>query len=220
MISRQIHQLWVGPKAIPEREKQWCDELQKMNCSTWNYRFHGNEVLERYGTDPYLKHLLGSNVEWAFVSDRIRCLLLRDHGGVWLDTDCRPIVPLDTLKIWDMAHVSFAYGFRSPDRPGVALHRGIALVDNHFLASGPRSRMIERLLQTWTPSEPKVNGHRIGTQILRYTDYDCAALHYRYFHDMQTGPETIVLHDPNNLGSWVEDPRKPPTVKHGEVLVL
>lgn len=170
---------------------------------TWRYRCHGNELLERFKDDPYVKALLDLKEKWAFITDRLRVLLLRDEGGVWLDADCQPVRPLDTLPIWDLPHIEFAAGMRSPHRKEVALYRGVPIIDNTFLASIPNGHMIRRLASLWTPEAPVVTGHRCGIAIMEAVDYTSAIVNHRYFYAEQTYPETIVLHDAHNLASWL-----------------
>lgn len=207
MIPRILHQGWIGPKPMPDRERAWCDQMGKMNPG-WKHHVFGNEILERYGNDPYVKALIDLKKAWAFVCDRIRMLLLRDEGGVWLDPDCQPMRPLDTIKdIWD-GHATFVAGFRSPDRPDVALHRGVTLLDNTFLASAKGSRMAERILSLWRPQNVIVDGHAVGVEIFRNCYSDVVLLNHRYFYATQQLPESIVLHDSHNLASWVAQTRQ------------
>jgi len=202
-IPRKIHQGWIGPKPMPERETAWCAAMKQMNPD-FEHKVFGNEVLDRYGRDPYVSELVSQCEAWAFICDRIRCLLLRDEGGIWLDPDCQPIRPLSRLDhIWNDSKVQFVTSFRHPLRPGVALHRGVTLADNTFMASAPGSRDIKRVMEAWTPLRPLVNGHDIGIQTLIYGEYpETAWLPYKYFYDLTTGPDTLVLHDCHNSGSW------------------
>jgi hypothetical protein len=207
MVPRIIHQCWCGPKPIPEREKQWCALMRKMN-PTWDVRFYGNEILEEYEKDIYVRALISMEKPWAFVTDRLRMLLLRDLGGVWIDPDAQPIRPFDTLNpLWD-GPATFVAGFRSPDRPQVALHRNVSLIDNTFLASAPNSRMCQRILSLWRPTTVVVDGHAVGVEIIRNCHSDVVLLNHRYFYSMQNVPETIVLHDNQNLESWVKETRE------------
>lgn len=207
MIPRLITQIYIGPNALSERDANWCLQMKRMN-PTWTHRLLGNELLERYGNDPYVKRLLEMNASWAFVCDRLRILILAEEGGIYIDTDAQPIRPLDTLKFWDRSTTEFVYGIRNPNRPGVALHRGVAAVDNTVLASAPQSRMVRRLLDCWTPKDVEIKGHRIGITILTHADDTCVGLGYKAFYDMAPSPETILLHDPHNAGSWVKNPAK------------
>lgn len=189
---------------MPDREKAWCEQMKTLNREFEHHVF-GNEILERYGRDPYVAELVSKGEAHAFVVDRLRCLLLRDEGGIWLDPDCQPVRSLGMLNhIWDDPKLTFVHGLRPPLRPGVALHRGVTLADNTFLASAPNSRVISRVLEAWTPARPLVNGHDIGIQVLTYIDHDVCTLGYKYFYDLNQGPDTIVLHDGHNSGSWVE----------------
>lgn len=178
--------------------------MKRMN-PTWKHRLWGNEVLEKYGQDPYVKALLDRNRPKAFVCDRIRALMLQESGGTWLDPDCEPVRPLDTLaKLWDAPEVEFVMGLRSPYRPRVALHRGVTLCDNTFVASAPNSRLIRRVLNLWRPESIQVDGHACGVEVLANLDgITDRMVGYRYFYDLEQGPQTIVLHDSHNLGSWV-----------------
>lgn len=207
MISRILHSGWIGPKPMPDREKAWCEQMRRMN-PTWKYRLFGNEIMERFGKDPYVQELVSLGKPWAFTCDRVRCLLLREEGGVWLDPDCQPLKPLDNLSaLWD-GPATFAAGFRSPHRPEVALHRGVTLVDNTFLASAPNSRMINRLCDLWRPNRVVVDGHACGCEIIANADTDTAMLGFKYFYADHPMPESICLHDPHNLSSWVDQTRQ------------
>lgn len=206
MIPRRIFQLWIGFSPIPEREKQWCEQMKRMNPD-FAYELCGNELLDRYKENPFLTHMLAKGEKWAYVSDLLRILLLKDEGGVYLDADCQPIRPLNTLPIWDDPKLDFVTALRSPHRKEVALHRGVSLVDNTFLASAKGGRMVTRLESLWTPAavtgEAVVNGNRVGIAILENSSYDTLLLNYRYIYALESFPETIVLHDGTNLGSWV-----------------
>lgn len=190
---------------MPEREKGWCAEMKRLNPS-WEHVVFGNEIMETYGQDPYVRALQSLDKPKAFIVDRLRMLLLRDRGGIWLDPDCQPVRPLDTISFaWDSSF-TFIYSARSPDRPDVALHRGVTLFDNTFLASAPNSRMCQRILSLWRPQNVVIDGHAVGVEILRHHNLgmlDAVSLPYHYFYNTQMTPETIVLHDNQNLASWV-----------------
>lgn len=208
MIPRRIIQGWVGPNPMPEREQQWCAQMKAMNPK-WEHLLFGNEMLEKHGQDPYVRAMLIQKRPWAFVCDRIRALILNEVGGIWMDPDCQPIRPLDNLaKIWDAPEVEFVTSCRSPYRPRVALQRGVNLMDNTVMASAPKSRMIKRILALWRPEAMQVDGGCCGREALAHLDgFSDRMLGYQYFYDLEQGPNTIVLHDCHNLGSWVPQVR-------------
>ena len=87
-----------------------------------NLKFFGhNEIMGRYGQDPYVRRLYAMKESLAFIADRLRLLVLRDEGGFWVDSDVdfqRPLSLLD--KICARPEVDFVTGVRNPWRPHVA----------------------------------------------------------------------------------------------------
>lgn len=214
MIPRICTQIWVGPKPIPAREATWAKQLAAMNPD-WKHRLHGNEALERFAADPYLRELQDRKESLAFVADRLRVLILREEGGIYIDADSQPVHPLSILdQYWNAPHVTFVSGYRNPLKPKVALHRGISFVDNTFFASAPGSRMINRIAQIWTPTRVVIDGHAFGIEVLMaQLPSDTVLLPHQYFYNDRATPETICLHDDHNLASWTkETQRKQQTV--------
>lgn len=211
-INRTIHQIWIGDKPIPADCKAWCSEWKSLHRG-WEYHLWGNELFEKYADDPYVSFMNNSNEKLAFVSDRFRVLLLREFGGVYLDADCLPVRKLDTIAhILDRPDVDFVTGLRPPDRKFVALHRGISLVDNTVMLSAKNGRMINRICSLYTPESRKQNGYSMGLEVIRHADHTTVLLNSRYFYGSSPTPETILLHDNHNLGSW--SPVKVPHPNH------
>lgn len=186
-----------------------CEVMRVLNTKNgWSYTLHRDEILERYKDDPYVKKLQVEKENVAFVVDRLRVLLLRDEGGVYCDADCRAVRPFSVVGGIAMAHWDFMYGARNPHRPGVALHRGIALVDNTVLGSAKNGRMINQLCDLYKPSNRQwlQNGVSIGHAILGNEDWTTMGLNYRYFYADSVSTETIVLHDTMNFASWLQHP--------------
>lgn len=197
---------------MPEREVKWCAMTAVMN-PTWKHTLFGNEALEHFGQDPYVRAMVLRKRPWAFIADRIRVLLLLEHGGIWLDPDCQPIRPLDTLPMWDEPKVEFVMSGRSPYRARVALSRGINVFDNTFMASAPNGRIMRRIAALWCPEMMTgtnvIDGGCCGREAFANLDgYTDRVIGYRAFYDMETTPQTIMLHDAANLGSWVAELQK------------
>lgn len=197
---------------MPDREKKWCEQTQQMNSATWTYHCFGNEALDKYAqTDPYVKTMLDRKRPYAFICDRIRVLMLMETGGAWIDPDAQPIRPLDTLsKIWDDPQVEFVMGCRNPFRHMVALSRGVTFCDNTYIFSAPNSRLIRRIAALWRPEMMQgmavVNGNACGLEVLANLDgITDRLLGYRAFYDVEVTPQTLMLHDPHNLGSWTKE---------------
>ncbi len=190
---------------MPENLRRFSAKMESINRN-FRYRLYGDELLEQYKADPYVKTMLERKTKLAFVADRLRCLVLRDEGGIYVDADAEPVKSFSALNhILERPDVDFVTGIRCPFRHGVALHKGISLVDNTVLLSAPNGRMINRLLSLWTPKTPVVSGYNIGLEVLNSADYDTCLLNYKYFYSELPCPEALALHDGINLGSWVNN---------------
>lgn len=201
-VPKSIIQIWIGNTPMPAEMQEWCAQWKALHRD-WEYRLWGQDGLDLYADDPYLRHLQAEEKQ-AFVADRLRVLLLRDFGGIYLDCDCFPVRPFRSIQhILDAPEVDFVAGMRSPDRKFIALHRGISFVDNTVMCSAKGGRMAHRLCGLYRPDAKKQTGYHMGLEVLRHADGSSVRLlGYRYFYAEQSFPETICLHDGNNLGSW------------------
>ena len=205
MIPKFAFSVWVGGQP-PRNIVQLTEKAKRIvESGGWSYKFYGPEIMDTYGSDPYVRRLLGMKESLAFVVDRIRLLLLRDHGGWWVDSDCEFIKPMSILNsICDSPRVDFVTGVRNPWRPHVALHRGVAMVDNTVMGSVKGGKMVSRILALYTADKPKQTGHDAGIEVLRTADESTVLLNYKYFytHAPDNFPETIMYHDDRNSYSW------------------
>lgn len=191
---------------MPGNCVDWCAHMKGLHHG-WNYRLHKDELLLRYQNDPYVKELMERGEKWAFVADRLRVLLLRDEGGVYVDCDAMPVRSFDSISsVLQNPRTDFVTGLRSPYRKMVALHRGVSLVDNTVMISAKGGRMIARLASLWTPGKEKQTGYDMGIEVLTNADDSTVLLNWRYFYSDKAHAETIILHDSINLGSWIPKP--------------
>ena len=92
-IPKKIHHVWVGDcKPTPRMEacmESWKKHLPDYEIFRWN---EGNSPMGH----PYTARM-HQKKKWAFVSDYIRFWALKEHGGLYLDTDMEVLKPLDDL---------------------------------------------------------------------------------------------------------------------------
>jgi len=198
-IPKIIHQLWVGDTLIPTHCQEYVDLMKKLHPN-WNVKLWGNEIFHVYKDDIYLKSYLKDpeSYKWAFICDRLRLLLLRDFGGIYVDVDAKPIRPFDNiLKKLHPEHTFFA-GLKPSQTPHT-------LIDCTVYGSVPNSRAIDLALSTYY-SVTWANGCEMFSDILiSEMDTDIALFGHRYFYGNDPLDELcIVLHDieETRLFSW------------------
>lgn len=201
MIPKILHEVYIGE--IPAREAEFCQRMEALNPD-FTYKLHRDELLEKHCRDPYVRQMISQNEPMAFVVDRLRVLLLREEGGIYVDADAEPVNPFSSIDhILNDPKVDFVTGLRNPWRPGVALHRQIPIVDNTIMLSAKNGRMVNRLCNLYTARSVIQTGHSHGIEILRTADETTVLLNYRFFYDDTKTSEAIILHDDRNLSSWI-----------------
>ena len=82
-IPKKIHQIWIGPRVLPEKYVEMTANMEAMHPD-WEYKLwtHDEIFNDRYADDIYLQAYIKEpdTFRWAFITDRIKLLLLRDFG--------------------------------------------------------------------------------------------------------------------------------------------
>lgn len=201
-IPKIIHQIWIGDEPIPEHCVEFIQQMQELNPD-YEYRLWGNEIFDEvYKDDVFLKYYRTDPTlyKWAFIADRIRLLLLRDYGGIYVDVDAKPIQSFNVVRDKLKPHHTFFSGMKPSQENNT-------LVDCTVYGSAPNSRIINLCLDTYTNIE-WANGCRMfSDKIIEECDNDVALFNYKYFYDNKITDDTIVLHDVEDtrLISWAFD---------------
>lgn len=92
-IPRILHYVWVGPKPIPAQVEaivaQWRQVMPDYEVRSWT-----NADLDF--SIPYIRDAMAARA-WNRVSDYVRMTALRQHGGIYLDTDVEVVRSFDPL---------------------------------------------------------------------------------------------------------------------------
>jgi hypothetical protein len=122
MIPRRIHYCWFGGKPLP---------LQARRClASWAFYLPDYEVVrwDESNFDPMCHPFTESAYQagyFAFVSDYVRMQVLRQEGGIYLDTDVEVLASLDALLGAD-----FFIGLEAPQRFATCI---IGMQSGHWL---------------------------------------------------------------------------------------
>lgn len=130
-IPRQIYLYWnQGWEQAPDLVKR-CAETWPAHNPSWNVFFLDRSSVEERINIPYLVRSM--NLPLPALSDVLRLILLKHHGGVWADATLWCARPLDD---W-IDDVCQKAGFFAYDKPGSG--RPVA---SWFLAAIPNSRIV------------------------------------------------------------------------------
>jgi len=98
-MEKIIHQIWIGPYELSDREKKWAD-LIKNSHPDFTYMFWDNYNFPKLPDElNKLKDYYQERGEWVKIADMLRYYLVYEYGGLYLDTDYELIKPIHDLEI-------------------------------------------------------------------------------------------------------------------------
>ena len=101
-IPKVLHQIWVGRGEMPEHQRRWRRRFAEMNPDWTLHLWTDDElpfpILNRRAWDACLA--VGATPGCAMRSDILRLELMARVGGVYLDTDIKPVRPLRPAARW------------------------------------------------------------------------------------------------------------------------
>ena len=199
MISKTIHQIWIGPDEMSEDCRDLCREMKNIHEALgYTYKLWGNELWDLYIDDEFIQ-TWRENIDdyhYCFVVDRLRLLLLRDIGGIAMDVDCKCIKPMDVIL--DKLHDNITYfaGLRRSIGPG-------ALIEPTVVGSTKNSRMVQRLLELYDDVYFALGGLELSDGVIEQLDTDVALLNHQYFFSTPENKDCVIYHDgPHRIYSW------------------
>ena len=113
MIPKKIHYCWFGGNPLPPLALT-CIESWKKYCPDYEIK-EWNENNFDININAYVREAYKAK-KWAFVSDVARLWVLVHYGGIYMDTDCELIKPIDKFLEHDAVS-----GFESPTQIPTAL---------------------------------------------------------------------------------------------------
>lgn len=162
MIPKILHYVWVGPYEDNRKfVNDWPTVLPDYTLKVWDNdtaSAYIEEAIEMFGGLDNLK-----NTTYAFISDIIRLLVLRDYGGVYLDHDM--YVVKDFTELLENKNLALTFYFdpankNEPDTWGTGLRvldfgpntwigasYNSDTVNNCFIAATPNHVAITRMLE-------------------------------------------------------------------------
>lgn len=95
MIPKRFIRVWIGgTKPIPELFEQWWDEFKVIHP---DYEFLTLRSWDELELTDEMKYIIDNVSSYAGQSDVARILALQQYGGIYVDTDVKPIKSFDSL---------------------------------------------------------------------------------------------------------------------------
>ena len=113
-IPKKIHQIWLGGE-LPDKFKPYCDTWKILH-PTWEYKLWTDKDVDSINIEKRDIFNLATNLGQK--SDILRYEILRQQGGVYVDTDFECIKPID-----DFLFLNFFTGISTD--PDAQLYIGI-----------------------------------------------------------------------------------------------
>jgi inositol phosphorylceramide mannosyltransferase catalytic subunit len=112
-IPHTIHRVWLGGEPMPEEHKRFGDTFAQHHPD-WEMRLWTDEDLPGLGIGAKERTLVRTQSE---LSNLIRYEVMRQHGGVYVDTDVECLRPLTTL----LEGIDAFAALEAPGRIGTAV---------------------------------------------------------------------------------------------------
>lgn len=93
MIPKIIHYCWFGENALPDEQVAYIEDWKKRH-SDWQFIFWNEDNAPMQV--PYLKNAKALR-KWANMSNYVRLYAVKEHGGIYLDTDIKLVKGLTSL---------------------------------------------------------------------------------------------------------------------------
>lgn len=97
LIPKVIHQIWLGPKRIPEKYIEYSRTWRKLHPG-WEYKLWSEKDVESW--DFPNKDLFNKASSYQEKADILRYEILLKHGGLYVDFDMKPLKKFDDLHYY------------------------------------------------------------------------------------------------------------------------
>lgn len=199
-IPKIIHQIWIGDEPIPKHCLEFTEEIKKIH-QDFHYVLWGNEVFEKlYKDDPFLQNYIKNPeiYKWAYIADRLRLLILRDFGGIYVDIDAKPIRSFNIILNQLNENVQIFAGMRKGNE------NENRMVDCTVLGAVKDANVIKEILKIYTDINWAHGGKAFSDKIMEdLLGPEIDLFNYKRFYDNKITEDTIILHDTDaRLLSW------------------
>ena len=208
LIPKVIHQIWIGDKKMPTHCQDYIKEIKRLNPEFQHFLWDDKVFSEKYKDDPFLQNYIKnpSLYKWAFIADRLRLLLLRDFGGIYVDVDAKPIKSFNSVLNKLHKNTCFFGGVRREFFKNEHHEAEPPIIECTVMGSSINSRIINECLSIYTDLNWAHGGLHLSRKIMDVLAEDVVLFDYKrfgYCNMDEINSETVTLHDiDGRLYSW------------------
>ncbi|MCA8991917.1 MAG: hypothetical protein KDA88_08055 [Planctomycetaceae bacterium] len=203
VIPRRFHIIWIGGNPIPEDHQKWLDGWNKLHPN-WETTIWGDEVIDEMSET--LRNMYVKANSWSGKSDIARVAVVHKYGGVYHDTDYRPLRCIEPI-------LQGCRAFAITERPNGRLTGSLfgATANHPFL-----NDLIEAMPRHFDPVRPMKAGPLLFDAVFKRGRADVRLFEREAFAPVMSNkkrqarkgkfPHSFAVH--TYAGSWTK-PRKP-----------
>jgi mannosyltransferase OCH1-like enzyme len=97
LIPKTIHQVWIGPNPIPQKELEFIDSWKRLHPE-WKFLLWTNDNINKLHINETCKKAIDNlSPMYACQADIIRYIAVNEYGGFYIDTDIQCFKPIDDI---------------------------------------------------------------------------------------------------------------------------
>lgn len=195
-MTKKIHFIWINRKGDPIPIK--CQEFLALWVAMypdWTIQVWGNDNIASLN-DPVLDAVwANNNIMEAQVANRMRMQIVYQLGGLYTDIDTKPIKTI--VPVLEAATHDLVCGLTQ-----ARTSTGGYIVDLNIFYATAGNSILKSCLDNFPVQE---KGNRTVNEFIanEYKNF-ITAMPYKYFQGITLFPESITLHWPYRLASWVK----------------
>lgn len=155
-----IHQIWVGPYEMPDREKAFVAKVKGMN-KTYEHRLWTNDNLPELPDnlkDLYEKFEAAE--DYAHQADILRIFLIAEYGGIYMDVDFDCVGSIDNTDLSQSNGLFFYHGGNDYTMP------------NGIFGLSKSSEIAQYLLDSVQPNTGWYGPSWLGDKVKEFLGFD------------------------------------------------